>query len=228
MRRTILLHDLELWSSRVPPMKIGGTLVWYPCVSVHDIRAYNTISVRRNWNMNNVDGRKRTTLRVSALVLTLSSEANRTKKLELVRWNLYCLNGRSWFYLVMAICGLVIMHECPKYQRYSSIQGSEKSQGSDTSDLRQSEFVGTRDTSMERGSISRWILSRSFYVIPGYDNHLGERELEGKWIMRNEMRMISKDGKIYEFPGYISSKEEEDEEEEVEEEEEEDEEEEEE
>nr|GEY66357.1 putative reverse transcriptase domain-containing protein [Tanacetum cinerariifolium] len=43
------------------------------------------------------------------------------------------------------------------------------------------------------------------------------RELEGKWIMKKEMRMISKDGTIFEFPGYTSSKEEEDEEEEEEE-----------
>ncbi|GKB70428.1 hypothetical protein Tco_0931840 [Tanacetum coccineum] len=38
-------------------------------------------------------------------------------------------------------------------------------------------------------------------------------ELEGEWIMKKEMRMISKDGTIFEFPGYTSSKEEEDEEE---------------
>ncbi|GKE13314.1 reverse transcriptase domain-containing protein [Tanacetum coccineum] len=43
------------------------------------------------------------------------------------------------------------------------------------------------------------------------------RELEGEWIMKKEMRMISKDGTISEFPGYTSSKEEEDEEEEKEE-----------
>ncbi|GJS73895.1 hypothetical protein Tco_0706736 [Tanacetum coccineum] len=44
------------------------------------------------------------------------------------------------------------------------------------------------------------------------------RKFEGKWIMKKEMRMISKDGTISEFPGYTSSKEEEDEEEEEEEE----------
>ncbi|GJR45739.1 hypothetical protein Tco_1313842 [Tanacetum coccineum] len=38
-------------------------------------------------------------------------------------------------------------------------------------------------------------------------------ELEGEWIMKKEMRMISKDGTISEFPRYTSSKEEEDEEE---------------
>ncbi|GJR79712.1 zinc finger, CCHC-type containing protein [Tanacetum coccineum] len=38
------------------------------------------------------------------------------------------------------------------------------------------------------------------------------RELEGKWIMKNETRMISKDGTISEFFGYTSSKEEEEEE----------------
>ncbi|GJY42698.1 hypothetical protein Tco_0430911 [Tanacetum coccineum] len=43
------------------------------------------------------------------------------------------------------------------------------------------------------------------------------RELEGEWIMKKEMRMISKDGTISEFPGYTSSKEEENEEEEEEE-----------
>ncbi|GKC85678.1 hypothetical protein Tco_1141395 [Tanacetum coccineum] len=43
------------------------------------------------------------------------------------------------------------------------------------------------------------------------------RKLEGKWIMKKEMRMISKDGIISEFPGYTSSKEEKDEEEEEEE-----------
>ncbi|GKD35230.1 hypothetical protein Tco_1250739, partial [Tanacetum coccineum] len=42
-------------------------------------------------------------------------------------------------------------------------------------------------------------------------------ELEGEWITKKEMRMISKDGTISEFPGYTSSKEEEDEEEEEEE-----------
>ncbi|GKC03377.1 hypothetical protein Tco_0994987 [Tanacetum coccineum] len=42
------------------------------------------------------------------------------------------------------------------------------------------------------------------------------RKLEGKWIMKKEMRMISKDGTISEFLGYTSSKEEEDEEEEKE------------
>ncbi|GJZ71728.1 hypothetical protein Tco_0635579 [Tanacetum coccineum] len=31
------------------------------------------------------------------------------------------------------------------------------------------------------------------------------RELEGEWIMKKEMRMISKDGTIYEFPVYTSS-----------------------
>nr|GEU64204.1 reverse transcriptase domain-containing protein [Tanacetum cinerariifolium] len=36
------------------------------------------------------------------------------------------------------------------------------------------------------------------------------RKLEGEWIMKKEMRMISKDGTISEFPGYTSSKEEED------------------
>ncbi|GJT37613.1 hypothetical protein Tco_0937478 [Tanacetum coccineum] len=44
------------------------------------------------------------------------------------------------------------------------------------------------------------------------------RKLEGKWIMKKEMRMISKDGTISEFPGYTSSKEEKEEEEEEEEE----------
>ncbi|GJV04523.1 hypothetical protein Tco_1338092 [Tanacetum coccineum] len=44
------------------------------------------------------------------------------------------------------------------------------------------------------------------------------RKLEGKWIMKKEMRMISKDGTIFEFSGYTSSKEEKDEEEEEEEE----------
>ncbi|GKB12383.1 reverse transcriptase domain-containing protein, partial [Tanacetum coccineum] len=44
------------------------------------------------------------------------------------------------------------------------------------------------------------------------------RELEGEWIMKKEMRMISKDGIISEFPRYTSSKEEEDEEEDEEEE----------
>ncbi|GJZ87278.1 hypothetical protein Tco_0658888, partial [Tanacetum coccineum] len=39
------------------------------------------------------------------------------------------------------------------------------------------------------------------------------RKLEGKWIMKKEMRMISNDGTISEFPGYTSSKEEDDEEE---------------
>ncbi|GJY66388.1 putative reverse transcriptase domain-containing protein [Tanacetum coccineum] len=39
------------------------------------------------------------------------------------------------------------------------------------------------------------------------------RELEGEWIMKTEMRMISKHGTISEFPGYTSSKEEEDKEE---------------
>ncbi|GJW30997.1 putative reverse transcriptase domain-containing protein [Tanacetum coccineum] len=43
------------------------------------------------------------------------------------------------------------------------------------------------------------------------------RELEGERIMKKEMRMISKDGTISEFPGYTSSKEEEGEEEENEE-----------
>ncbi|GJV39723.1 hypothetical protein Tco_1418163 [Tanacetum coccineum] len=44
------------------------------------------------------------------------------------------------------------------------------------------------------------------------------REVEGKWIMKKKMRMISKDDTVSEFPGYTSSKEEEDEEEEEEEE----------
>ncbi|GKE57914.1 hypothetical protein Tco_1497099 [Tanacetum coccineum] len=44
------------------------------------------------------------------------------------------------------------------------------------------------------------------------------RELEGEWIMKKEMRMISKDGTISEFLGYTSSKEKEDEEEDEEEE----------
>ncbi|GJR49872.1 hypothetical protein Tco_1400393 [Tanacetum coccineum] len=38
------------------------------------------------------------------------------------------------------------------------------------------------------------------------------RKSEGKWIMKKEMRMISKDGIIFEFPRYTSSKEEEEEE----------------
>ncbi|GKG41578.1 hypothetical protein Tco_0473329, partial [Tanacetum coccineum] len=38
------------------------------------------------------------------------------------------------------------------------------------------------------------------------------RKSEGKWIMKKKMRIISKDGTIFEFPGYTSSKEEEDEE----------------
>ncbi|GJS33585.1 hypothetical protein Tco_0531967 [Tanacetum coccineum] len=46
------------------------------------------------------------------------------------------------------------------------------------------------------------------------------REVEGKWIMKKKMRMISKDDTVSEFPGYTSSKEEEDKEEEEEEEEE--------
>nr|GEU87199.1 putative reverse transcriptase domain, ribonuclease H-like domain, aspartic peptidase domain protein [Tanacetum cinerariifolium] len=49
------------------------------------------------------------------------------------------------------------------------------------------------------------------------------RKLEGKWIMTKEMRIISKDGIISEFPGYTSSKEEKEEEKEEEEEDEEDE-----
>ncbi|GJX84479.1 hypothetical protein Tco_0335253 [Tanacetum coccineum] len=40
------------------------------------------------------------------------------------------------------------------------------------------------------------------------------RKSEGEWIMKKEMRMISKDGTISEFPRYISSKEEEEEKEE--------------
>nr|GEX33814.1 hypothetical protein [Tanacetum cinerariifolium] len=36
------------------------------------------------------------------------------------------------------------------------------------------------------------------------------REVEGKWIMKKEMRMISKDDTIFEFLGYTSSKEEDD------------------
>ncbi|GJY86197.1 putative reverse transcriptase domain-containing protein [Tanacetum coccineum] len=44
------------------------------------------------------------------------------------------------------------------------------------------------------------------------------RKSEGKWIMKKERRMISKDGTISEFPGYTSSKKEEEEEEEEEEE----------
>nr|GEU95233.1 putative reverse transcriptase domain-containing protein [Tanacetum cinerariifolium] len=44
------------------------------------------------------------------------------------------------------------------------------------------------------------------------------RELEGEWIMKKEMRMISKDGTISEFPRDTSSKEEKDEEEDEEEE----------
>nr|GEW00322.1 putative reverse transcriptase domain-containing protein [Tanacetum cinerariifolium] len=47
------------------------------------------------------------------------------------------------------------------------------------------------------------------------------RKVEGKWIMKKEMRMISKDGTIFEFLGYTSSKKEEEEEEEEKEEEEE-------
>ncbi|GJX89897.1 putative reverse transcriptase domain-containing protein, partial [Tanacetum coccineum] len=47
------------------------------------------------------------------------------------------------------------------------------------------------------------------------------RKLEGKWIMKKEMRMISKDGTISEFLGYTLSKEEEEEEDEEEEDEEE-------
>ncbi|GKD14616.1 hypothetical protein Tco_1199023, partial [Tanacetum coccineum] len=46
------------------------------------------------------------------------------------------------------------------------------------------------------------------------------RKLEGKWNMKKEMRMISKDGTISEFLGYTLSKEEEEEEDEEEEEEE--------
>ncbi|GKC52307.1 hypothetical protein Tco_1075052 [Tanacetum coccineum] len=42
------------------------------------------------------------------------------------------------------------------------------------------------------------------------------RKLEGKWIIKKEMRMILKDGTISEFPGYTLSKEEEEEEEEKE------------
>ncbi|GJW93321.1 hypothetical protein Tco_0172993, partial [Tanacetum coccineum] len=42
------------------------------------------------------------------------------------------------------------------------------------------------------------------------------RIVEGKWIMKKEMRMISKDGIISEFPGYTSSKEEEEKEDEEE------------
>ncbi|GJT41451.1 hypothetical protein Tco_0941316 [Tanacetum coccineum] len=44
------------------------------------------------------------------------------------------------------------------------------------------------------------------------------RKLEGKWIMKKNMRMILKDDTIYEFPGYASSKEEEEDEDEEEEE----------
>ncbi|GKF88114.1 hypothetical protein Tco_0258991, partial [Tanacetum coccineum] len=47
------------------------------------------------------------------------------------------------------------------------------------------------------------------------------RKSGGKWIMKKERRMISKDGTISEFPGYTSSKEEEEEDDEEEEEEEE-------
>nr|GEU34097.1 putative reverse transcriptase domain-containing protein [Tanacetum cinerariifolium] len=47
------------------------------------------------------------------------------------------------------------------------------------------------------------------------------RELEGEWIMKKEMRMISKDGTISEFSGYTSFKKEEEENDEEEEEEEE-------
>ncbi|GJY05279.1 hypothetical protein Tco_0371219 [Tanacetum coccineum] len=43
------------------------------------------------------------------------------------------------------------------------------------------------------------------------------RELEGEWIMKKEMRMISKDGTISKLPGYTSSNDEEEEEEEEEE-----------
>ncbi|GKE55528.1 hypothetical protein Tco_1494713 [Tanacetum coccineum] len=42
------------------------------------------------------------------------------------------------------------------------------------------------------------------------------RKVEGKWIMKKEMRMISKDGTISEFPGYTSSNKEEEKEDEEE------------
>ncbi|GJX84482.1 putative reverse transcriptase domain-containing protein [Tanacetum coccineum] len=46
-----------------------------------------------------------------------------------------------------------------------------------------------------------------------FEEKLIMRKSEGKWIMKMERRMISKDGTIFEFPGYTSSKEEEEKEE---------------
>ncbi|GKG30675.1 hypothetical protein Tco_0423163, partial [Tanacetum coccineum] len=49
------------------------------------------------------------------------------------------------------------------------------------------------------------------------EEKLNMRKVKGKWIMRKEMGMISKDGTIFEFLGYTSSKEEKEEEDEEEE-----------
>ncbi|GKB13395.1 hypothetical protein Tco_0847318 [Tanacetum coccineum] len=90
-------------------------------------------------------------------------------------------------------------------------------------------FVGTifptrrkRYTDPETGLRIKWTNRKYRIPIELYPCRVEEkfimRELEGEWIMKKEIRMISKDGTISKFLGYTSSKEEEDGEEEEEEE----------
>ncbi|GKE98006.1 hypothetical protein Tco_0021357 [Tanacetum coccineum] len=71
----------------------------------------------------------------------------------------------------------------------------------------------------------KWTNCKCKIPIDLYPCHVEEklimRKLEGKWIMKKEIRMILKDGTNSEFLGYTSSKEEDEHEEEEEEEEEE-------
>nr|GEU78601.1 hypothetical protein [Tanacetum cinerariifolium] len=76
----------------------------------------------------------------------------------------------------------------------------------------------------ETGHRIKWTNRKCRITIDLYLCHVEEklimRKLEGKWIIKNEMRMILKDGTISKFPRYTSSKEEEEKEDEEEEEEE--------
>ncbi|GKB95905.1 hypothetical protein Tco_0982042 [Tanacetum coccineum] len=57
----------------------------------------------------------------------------------------------------------------------------------------------------------KWTNRKCRIPIDMYPCHVEEklimRKMEGKWIMKKEIRRISKDGTISEFPGYTSSKE---------------------
>ncbi|GJU66138.1 putative reverse transcriptase domain-containing protein [Tanacetum coccineum] len=159
-------HDLEL-GAVVFALKIWRHYLYgTKCTVFTDHKSLQHILDQKELNMRQRRWKEREPpLRVRALVMTISLDLPKTEKLEPRTDGTLCLNGRSWLPCYGDL-RTVIMHESHK-SKYSIHPGSEKmyQDVKVTEHQRQLEFVGTTEIPLWKGTISRWILSRSFLKI---------------------------------------------------------------